>query len=389
MTPYQSAVRSVNGWNLFFFAATGLPVLVLPFYIYHFGISPAALALFLFYAPATALAITIGYHRLFAHVTYKAHPLVQFLLLFFGAAAFEQSALKWASQHRDHHFYVDTDRDPYNIKKGFWYAHIGWLVFWKHWINYDNVRDLQENRLLVHQHRYYLLWAITSGILTPLAIGALAGDPWGVFLMGICLRITFVYHATFCINSICHMLGKTTYDLKTSARDHWFVALLTFGEGYHNFHHRFPSDYRNGIRWYHWDPSKWLIRTLSFFRLARHLKRVSPFRILHARLSAENQKASLEFSKQIARHPLAAQIREAVCLKYAELLGKLAAFETAAAEYQVLFKQGMAHKAEDLKGLKKAAQEKMRERRAQFRSAWQQWNSLKHQHLALLNTCAG
>ena len=158
--------------------------------------------LFFFFAAATELSITVGYHRLFAHATYKAHQLARFLLLFFGAASFEQSALKWASQHRDHHLYLDTDRDPYSVKRGFWHAHIGWLLFWKQNTQYRNVKDLSRSRLIVHQHQYYLFWAVTAGIVTPLLIGFAAGDLLGALLIGVGLRITLVYQATFCINSV-------------------------------------------------------------------------------------------------------------------------------------------------------------------------------------------
>ena len=125
-----------------------------PYYIWKHGLSAPQIALFTFYFLATSFAITVGYHRCFAHSTFKAHPVVEFLLLFFGAATFEQSALKWSSQHRSHHQYTDTDRDPYNIKKGFFYAHIGWIMLWKHPVSYDNVRDLQKRPFVQHQHTH-------------------------------------------------------------------------------------------------------------------------------------------------------------------------------------------------------------------------------------------
>ena len=100
---------------------------------------------------------------------------------------------------------------------------------------------------------------MTAGVLFPVFLGALTGHALGAFLLSVCARLTLVHHATFCINSVCHTFGKPTYDPNATARDHWFVALLTNGEGYHSFHHRFPCDYRNGVRWYQWDPSKWAI----------------------------------------------------------------------------------------------------------------------------------
>ncbi len=247
-----------------------------PLYIYHRGLSAPELTLFLFYFFATGLSITVGYHRLFAHVTYKTNSVVRFLLLFFGAATYEESALKWSSQHRQHHQFTDTDKDPHNSKRGFWYCHIGWILFYKHSVNQDNVKDLLQDKLIMHQHRYYDLWALVSGILLPLVIGYWTGHLLGAFLMAVCLRMFLVMNAAFFINSYAHMIGSRRYNENESATDHWLGAVLTNGEGYHSFHHRFPNDYRNGIRWYHWDPSKWIIYLFSRLGLAWDLKRTSP-----------------------------------------------------------------------------------------------------------------
>lgn len=250
-----------------------------PLYFRHVGVSLSEWVLFFTYLTLTSLAITVGYHRLFAHVTYKTNSLIQFLLLFFGAATFEQSALKWASQHRQHHQFTDTDQDPYNINKGFWYAHIGWIMFWKHRVNYDNVPDLSQSRLVMSQHHFYSVWSVVSGILTPVLLGALMGHALGAFIMTVCLRLVFVMNSAFFINSFCHSFGTRAFNQNQSARDHWLGAFLTNGEGYHNFHHMFPTDYRNGIRWYHWDPSKWLIFMLSKLRLTWDLKKTPAHRL--------------------------------------------------------------------------------------------------------------
>lgn len=244
-----------------------------PFYIYRYGLSKAEIFLFLFYFFATGLAITAGYHRLFAHATYKTNAVIRFLLLFFGAATYEESALKWASQHRQHHQFTDTEYDPHNSKRGFWYCHIGWILLYKRPLNLDNVKDLLQNKLIMHQHKYYDGWAFVSGILLPMLIGFGIGHPFGVFLISVCLRMFLVMNAAFLINSYAHMVGDNQYNHEESARDHWLGAVMTNGEGYHSFHHRFPNDYRNGIRWYHWDPTKWLIFLLSRLGLAWDLKR--------------------------------------------------------------------------------------------------------------------
>ncbi len=244
-----------------------------PWYVLRYGVSPPELVLFLVWFLGSSLSITVGYHRLFAHATFKTNALVRFVLLFFGSATFEQSALKWAAQHRQHHQFTDTDNDPYNIKRGFWYAHVGWILFWKHRVNYDNVPDLRQSRLVMNQHHLYTVWSVGSGVLVPLAIGLAMGHVLGAFILAVNLRLVLVMHSAFFINSYAHMFGSKKFDAGISAGDHWLGAILTNGEGYHNYHHRFPNDYRNGIRWYHWDPSKWLIFSLSKLRLAWDLKR--------------------------------------------------------------------------------------------------------------------
>ena len=368
-----SSQRELIWPNILFFAITTLAALIgCPLYLRRFGISPSEISLFAFYTVATGLSITAGYHRLFSHAAYKANPLVQFFFLFFGAAAFEQSALDWSSQHRDHHRYVDTDRDPYNIRKGFFYAHIGWLVFWKHVIHYDNVRDLQKNALVMSQSRHYHLWAVTAGILTPLLIGAAGGHALGAFLFSICLRLTVVYHSTFCINSVCHKFGKATYDIYASARDHWLVAFITNGEGYHNFHHRFPGDYRNGVRWYQWDPTKWLIAILHYGGLTWDLKRISSYRILEARLAAENQSVqdSLRKELDLTRLP---HLMEALNLRYGQLKEILFRWEEATKEYQRLAHAQVMRRS---KKLNAACHIRMREGRKQFKKLYGEWHFL-------------
>ena len=279
-----------NWFNIVFISLNTLIALIAgPLYVQHYGFPHSLGFLMTFYIFATGLSITVGYHRLYAHATFKANALVRFLLLFFGAAAFEQSALAWSSQHRSHHQYVDTDADPYNIKKGFFWAHMGWLIHGRHEFFYDNVDDMIQSKMVMHQARHYVLWSLTAGILVPVLIGALMGQALGAFIFAVCVRVTFVYHSTWCINSVCHMFGKATYDIDASARDHWLVALITLGEGYHNFHHRFPSDYRNGVRWYHFDPSKWLIYTLEKIGFAWNVKRIDKTRILEARQAAERK----------------------------------------------------------------------------------------------------
>ena len=246
-----------------------------PLYIYYRGVTAPELALLAFYLVATGMSITIGYHRLFAHRSFQASPGLCFVLLFFGAATFEESALKWASQHRQHHMFTDTEHDPYGVNKGFWHAHIGWILFWRHRTNYNNVKDLRRSRLVSHQHDHYALWSIGAGIVAPMLVAWWIGYPLGGFILAVCLRIVIVLHSSFFVNSFAHTFGTRPHAPGQSARDNWLGAILTNGEGFHNFHHRYPSDYRNGVRWYHWDPSKWWIYAFSKLGLAWDLRRPS------------------------------------------------------------------------------------------------------------------
>lgn len=271
---YPLPVRRIRWLGLVFFVVLHVVGIVgTPIYIYRHGITTAELVLFFAYCGLTGMAVTMGYHRLFAHRTYSASPAVRFLLLFFGAATFEESALKWSSQHRQHHLFTDTAHDPYGVDQGFWHAHIGWILFWHHRVNYDNVKDLRRSRLVSHQHDYHAWWSVGGGIVLPMLIACAIGHPLGGIIMAVCLRLVVVLHSSFFVNSFAHTFGKKTHDCAQSARDNWLGALLTNGEGFHNFHHRFPTDYRNGIRWFHWDPSKWCIYLLSKLGLAWDLRR--------------------------------------------------------------------------------------------------------------------
>ncbi len=244
----------------------------------------------LVFAVLTNLSITMGYHRLYSHKSYEAHPLLETILLFISAGAFQGSALKWASDHRIHHRFEDTDKDPYSIKKGFFYAHMGWMML------HDSVSlpihapDLEKNPRIMHQHKHYLPWAIFVGYIVPLIIGALLGNAFLGLVIAGGLRIFLTQQSTFFVNSLSHTLGEAPYSSEKTAKDSIIVSILTHGEGYHNFHHKFQFDYRNGIRWYHWDPTKWSIQFAALLGLARKLKTVQFSEILKARLEVESEK---------------------------------------------------------------------------------------------------
>ena len=236
---------------------------------------------------ACGLGITAGYHRLFAHRTYSPVAPVRWALLAFGAATFQNSALSWSADHRAHHADTDGAGDPHAVTRGAWFAHVGWL-FRRREASADVTRltDLAAVSSIRLQHRFYVFIAIGVGLLLPTVIAAQWGDPWGGLLVGGFLRTAVMLQATFCVNSLAHLIGKRRYDTRSSARDSVVTALITFGEGYHSFHHRFPFDYRNGPRWWQYDPGKWLIWTLGRLHLADRIRTVSVASRMRAAASA-------------------------------------------------------------------------------------------------------
>lgn len=292
-TATQQASRDTVDWvnTLFLIGTLVVAVIGVPVHLATTGFSWPILGLFAFYMAATGLSITGGYHRLFSHQSYQTTAPVRAFYLIFGAAACQNSALKWSSDHRYHHLYVDQDRDPYNIGRGFFWAHIGWIFFKRSAYDFSNVQDLKKDPLVVWQNRYYVPLAIGVGGVLPLLFGWAVGDWWGGFLLIGVARTVLVHHSTFLINSLCHYLGRQPYSTKDSSRDSGLVALLTYGEGYHNFHHHFQYDYRNGIRWFDWDPTKWLINTLAAFGWADRLRTAKDAHIFQARLEVQRELA--------------------------------------------------------------------------------------------------
>ncbi|HUP65214.1 MAG TPA: fatty acid desaturase [Thermoanaerobaculia bacterium] len=246
------------------------------------------------------ISICAGYHRFFSHKSYEAHPIVQVFFAFFGAMAAQNSILWWSSSHRVHHKHVDQDWDPYNIRRGFWWAHIFW-IFYRNpaAASFANAPDLEKNPIVMWQHRWHKVILILGGFGIPTAIGAMFGDPIAGLLWGGFGRVVVIHHTTFFVNSLAHFWGKKSFSHEQSARDNWAVALLTLGEGYHSYHHRFPADFRNGILWYQWDPAKWFIAVLRSVGLASDLKTTPAPMVEQARMEAAMRELSarIEVSK--------------------------------------------------------------------------------------------
>lgn len=306
------------GWlnTIFLFFISAMAVIGAPIYLWNFGLSWLMGSLFVFYILATGLSITLGYHRLFSHLSFKAKWPVRLATLVFGACAFENSALSWVSDHRRHHKHTDHDDDPYDISKGFLWAHIGWILFKRtpH-PPLDNVADLRKDKLVMWQHRWDKFLAVGVGLILPSVIGYFSGG-WvgalGGFLVVGALRVFLVQQCTFFINSLCHTVGSQPYSSKCSARDSTVMAFFTFGEGYHNFHHEFQHDYRNGVKGWCFDPTKWSIWLLQKVGLVSSLRRVPASQILLAEMAEARRKADQHLARLESGEMVCEQARESI-----------------------------------------------------------------------------
>lgn len=324
-----------------------ITVIAVPWYGISHGYTLASWLVAIGVLFCNGLSITAGYHRLWAHNTYKAHWLLKLFFMLFGAAATQNSILVWASGHRRHHRHVDdNDNDPYSAKRGFWYSHIGWMLrdYPSGKLDFCNVPDLQRDPIVMWQHKHYAPLAIGMNFAPALLVGVLLGDIWGNLLLTGFLRLVVNHHVTFFINSLAHYWGKQPYTDENSARDNVWLALLTYGEGYHNFHHLFQTDYRNGVRWWQFDPTKWLIRTASWLGLASELNRVPDFKI---------QKALLDMQFKRAQHRLnsasnAEDWREHLEREYQQFLASLHEWNTLRQQWYEQKRQKIAEKTVEL-----------------------------------------
>lgn len=289
--------------NIFIFSFSLLLALVAtPWYAWEHGLTLWHVIWFFVAFSFTNLSITAGYHRLWSHKTYEAHSLLRVLFAIGGAFSLQNSILHWSSDHRRHHRHVDDfDKDPYSASRGFWFSHIGWML--RHYnqesySDYTNCRDLQKDPIVMWQHRYYVPLAIATNLGIPLMLGALHQDYAGMLLVVGALRLVVSHHSTFFINSLAHIWGSQPFTDKNSARDNGILAIFTFGEGYHNFHHIFENDYRNGIYWWQYDPTKWLIKSCSWIGLTKKLRVTPQLKIDTAKAAQIFKKAKMKLEQR-------------------------------------------------------------------------------------------
>lgn len=366
----QDAGRPLDWVNAAFLVTTPLVAFFgTAWYIWHHGVTGLEIANFVVMSFLSSLAITAGYHRYYSHRTYDCSKPAQLFYLIFGAAAVENSVLNWCSDHRYHHRFVDKEEDPYNILRGGLYAHMGWIFFKDtrdHKRRFENIPDLQKDALVQWQHRWYLWLVVAVTFALPTYVGLIQGRPVGGLLWGGFLRVVFVHHTTFFINSLAHLYGTRPYSLTDTARDSWVLAPLTLGEGYHNFHHKFQADYRNGHRWWHFDIAKWFINGLKFLGHASKLKRTPEPLILKARLEVEKQ--------LIARRLAAAQAPEKMWVKVTARLDAGSRRLQVAHEAYLLAKAEYRHRYDEWSSeMRRQWDETLALRRSEYEAASARW----------------
>ncbi len=250
--------------------------------LWPWGFDLTSLVLFLVFYVLSALGITVGYHRLFTHSSFKTYPAVKFLFGILGSMAVEGRIVDWVSDHRKHHQCSDDEGDPHSPvfgRVGIWqrfagfiHAHYGWLLFaGKSRDRNRYVSDLLQDKVVAAVDRLFLVWVL-GGLLLPGVIGGFVAYSWrGAllgFLWGGLARMFLVHHVTWSTNSICHMFGTRPFRSQDDSRNNSVVGILALGEGWHNNHHAFPKSARHGLSWWQFDLSWIVIRLLKICRLA-------------------------------------------------------------------------------------------------------------------------
>ena len=229
-------------------------------------ISWTELGLFLAFYFLTGLGITIGFHRLLTHRSFEVGPMLKATFLILGSMAVQGRAIDWAANHLKHHAFSDQEGDPHSPLEGFFHAHVGWLFSAPPADRERYAKKLIDDPIISFVDRTFLVW-VGLGLLIPYLIGGWEGLLWGGFV-----RIAFVNHVTWAVNSVCHTFGDRPFDIKDMSRNNWIVGLLAFGEGWHHNHHAFPAMAYHGMGWRQFDLSAIVIRLLSKLRLARNVK---------------------------------------------------------------------------------------------------------------------
>ncbi len=268
---------------------------------------------------ATGLGITVGYHRMLTHQSFKAPTPVRVVLAVLGSMAIQGAVIDWVATHRRHHAYTDVPGDPHSphvdagdgltgMARGLWYAHMGWLFAPDATVGEVWAPDLLKDPAIRAVHRNFgwivaatfVLPAVIGGLVTMSWLGALTGALWGGLI-----RVFALHHVTWSINSICHVFGTKPFQAHDESRNNPVMGLLAFGEGWHNAHHAFPASARHGLRWWEFDSSWLVIRSLAALRLARDIKLPTPTQMERRRTAAREARATRAGASTVAATPAA------------------------------------------------------------------------------------
>ena len=252
----------------------------------------------------TAVGVTVGYHRLFTHRSFKAPRVVAATLAVLGSMAVEGPLIRWVATHRRHHQHSDDEHDPHsphghgagvmNTLRGMWHAHMGWVFLpdAKGMARYT--ADLRRDGVIRVMSKLFPLWVLL-GLAIPAALGGLLTWSWmGVllgFIWGGLARIFLVHHVTWSVNSVCHVWGSRPFKSNDESRNNAVFGVLALGEGWHNNHHAFPTSARHGLRWWEVDASYWVIRGMEKVGLASDVRVPTPERIQRKRTRLEEATA--------------------------------------------------------------------------------------------------
>ena len=234
--------------------------------------------------------VTAGYHRYFAHRTYKTSRVMQFILAFIAQTSAQMGALWWAAHHRVHHKLSDQPGDAHSpVLDGFWYSHVGWLFDdgrGTHETKWEKIGDFAKYPELRFLNKFYLVPPVILGV----AVAWLFG--WSGLFIGFFLSTVLLWHNTFFINSLVHVWGKRRFDTTDDSRNNWLLGIMTLGEGWHNNHHHFQASARNGFYWWEVDVTYYTLKMMSWVGLVWDLRPVPP-KILEEgrRLDAERKAA--------------------------------------------------------------------------------------------------
>lgn len=243
---------------------------LLPFLAIFTGVTWKAVILAMVLFWGRMFFITAGYHRYFAHKTYKLNRFWQFVMAFGGTMAAQKGPLWWAAHHRDHHRYSDTELDVHSPRKGFWWSHLGWILCDKYnTTNYRRISDFAAYPELVFINKHDWIGPWTLGVASYLIAG------WPGLLIGFFGSTVLLWHCTFMVNSLAHVWGKRRYVTTDTSRNNFFIAVMTMGEGWHNNHHHYAATARQGFYWWEWDPTYYVLWVGSKLGIVKNLRKIS------------------------------------------------------------------------------------------------------------------